>query len=82
MQPHSLRKQSLKPTFTEQSRTDVDPQLQDQQAGFRGGKSCTGQIETLRIILELSCEWNSSLFVNYIDYEKTFESLDRQPLNC
>ncbi|KAJ8378366.1 hypothetical protein AAFF_G00243240 [Aldrovandia affinis] len=58
----------------------VDPQLQDQQAGFRKGRSCTDQIATLRIILEQSLEWNSPLVVNFIDYEKAFDSLDRATL--
>ena len=58
----------------------VDPMLRDQQAGFRTNRSCTDQIATLRIILEQSLEWNSPLYVNFVDYEKAFDSLDRQTL--
>ena len=58
----------------------VDPQLRDQQAGFRSNRSCTDQIATLRIILEQSLEWNSPLYVNFIDYEKAFDSVDRHTL--
>lgn len=58
----------------------VDPHLRDQQAGFRKERSCTDQIATLRIILEQSLEWNSPLYVNFIDYEKAFDSVDRQIL--
>lgn len=58
----------------------VDPQLRDQQAGFRKNRSCTDQIATLRIIVEQSLEWNSPLYVNFIDYEKAFDSVDRQTL--
>ena len=58
----------------------VDPQLRDQQAGFRKNRSCTDQIATLRVILEQSLEWNSSLYINFIDYEKAFDSVDRQML--
>ena len=58
----------------------VDPLLRDQQAGFRANRSCTDQIATLRIILEQSLEWNSPLYVNFIDYEKAFDSVDRQTL--
>ena len=58
----------------------VDPILRDQQAGFRKGRSCTDKIATLRIIMEQSLEWNTSLYVNFIDYEKGFNSLDRQTL--
>ncbi|VDP37875.1 unnamed protein product [Schistosoma curassoni] len=58
----------------------VDAQLRDQQAGFRKDRSCTDQITTLRIIVEQSVEWNSSLFINFIDYEKSFDSVDRRTL--
>ena len=40
--------------------------------------SCS--VATLRIIVEQSIEWNSSLYVNFVDYEKTFDSLDRETL--
>ena len=58
----------------------VDPKLRDHHAGFRRGRPCTDQTATLRIILEQSCEWNSPLYVNFIDYEKAFDNLDRQSL--
>ncbi|VDP22276.1 unnamed protein product [Schistosoma margrebowiei] len=38
------------------------------------------QIATLRIIVEQSIEWNSSLYINFIDYEKAFDSVDRTTL--
>ncbi|CAH8530029.1 unnamed protein product [Schistosoma rodhaini] len=58
----------------------IDNQLQDQQAGFRKDRSCTDQIATLRIIVEQSVEWNSSLYINFIDFEKAFDSVDRRTL--
>ena len=58
----------------------VDPLFRDQQAGFRKNRSCTDQIATLRIILEQSQEWNSSLYINFLDYEKAFDSVDRETL--
>ncbi|VDP59479.1 unnamed protein product, partial [Schistosoma curassoni] len=58
----------------------VDAQHQDQQAGFRKDRSCTDQIATLRIIVEQSIEWNSSLYINFIDYEKAFDSVNRTTL--
>ncbi|KAH9581718.1 hypothetical protein MS3_00000626 [Schistosoma haematobium] len=59
------------------TKNSVDAQLRDQQAGFRKDRSCTDQIDTLRIIVEQSIEWNSSLYMNFIDCEKTFDSVDR-----
>ena len=58
----------------------VDPKLRDQQAGFRQNRSCTDQIATLRIIVEQSLEWNSPLYILFIDYEKAFDSVDRETL--
>ena len=59
---------------------EVDKSLREEQAGFRQGRSCTDQIATLRIIVEQSIEWNSSLNVNFVDYEKAFDSLDGETL--
>jgi len=58
----------------------VNETLRPNQAGFRPGRSCTDQTATLRIILEQVNEWNSPLFVNFIDYQKAFDSLDRKTL--
>ena len=54
--------------------------LRDHQAGFRQGRSCIDQIATLRSIVEQSIEFDSSLHLNFVDYEKAFDSLDRDPL--
>ncbi|VDP56682.1 unnamed protein product [Schistosoma curassoni] len=58
-------------------KVSVDAQLRDQQARFRKDRSCTEQIATLRIIVEQSIKWNSSLHINFIDYEKAFGCVDR-----
>ncbi|VDP47059.1 unnamed protein product [Schistosoma curassoni] len=58
----------------------VDAQRRDQQAGFHKNRSCTDRIATLRIIVEQSVEWNSPLYINFIDYEKAFDSVDRRTL--
>ena len=64
----------------ERMKKEVEAILRDEQAGFRQERSCTDQIATLRKILEQSLEWNTSLFVVFIDYEKAFDSLDRSTL--
>ena len=58
----------------------IDKQLREEQAGFRKNRSCTDQIATLRIIVEQSLEWNSPLYIGFVDYEKAFDSLDRESL--
>ncbi|PIK62384.1 endonuclease-reverse transcriptase [Apostichopus japonicus] len=58
----------------------VDKVLRQEQAGFRPNRSTTEQIFTLRNILEQSNEWNSPLYVHFIDFEKAFDSLHRNSL--
>ena len=64
----------------ERMKGKVDQTLREQQAGFRQDRSCTDQIAILRIIVEQSIEWNSSLYINFVDYEKAFDSVDRETL--
>ena len=61
-------------------REAVDRILRENQAGFRPSRSTADQITTLRIIVEQSLEWRSALCINFIDYEKAFDSLDRNVL--
>jgi len=55
-----------------------DSLSRDKQASFHRECSCTYQIATLRIIIEQSLEWNSGLFLAFIDFEKAFHSVDRE----
>ena len=48
--------------------------------GFHEDRFCTDQIATLRIIVEQSMGWDSSLYINVVDYEKAFDRLDRDTL--
>ena len=54
----------------------VDGKLREQKSGFITDRSCTDQITALRIIIEQSLEWNTS----FVDFEKAFDSLDREVL--
>ena len=58
----------------------LDEKLREEQAGFRAGRSCMDQIATLRIIIEQSIEWQSSLYINFIDFEKAFNSISTDVL--
>ena len=64
----------------ERLKEEVDKRLREEQAGFRKDRSCTDQIATLRIILEQSLEWNSPVYTTFVDYEKAFDSVDREVL--
>ena len=58
----------------------IDQELKDEQAGFRKERSCTDQIATLRVIVEQSIEWQTSLYVCFVDFEKAFDSVDQQTI--
>ena len=58
----------------------IDSKLCDHQAGCRQDMSCTDHIAALRIVIEQSLEWNSSFYVNFIDYEKAIDSIGRETL--
>ena len=58
----------------------VDKKLRKEQAGFRSGRSKIEQIFMLRNIIEQSVEWNASLYICFIDYEKAFDSVHRETL--
>lgn len=55
----------------------IDPKLRPEQAGFRAGRSCIDQINSLRMIIEQSVEMRSPLYLLFVDYEKAFDSVDR-----
>jgi len=59
---------------------EVNKQLRQEQAGFRRGRSTTEQIFILRNIIEQSIEWQSSLYVNFVDFEKAFDSIHQDSL--
>jgi hypothetical protein len=56
----------------------VEVRLRKEQAGFWKQRSCVDLINTLRIILEQSAEWQTSLYLTFIDSEKAFDSLNRR----
>ena len=58
----------------------VDTKLREEQAGFRAGRGTTEQIFVLRNILEQAIEWNSNLYLCFIDFEKAFDSVHRETL--
>ena len=57
-----------------------DDLLREEQAGFRRGRSCIDQIATLRIIIEQSIEWQSPLYATFVDFEKAFDSINRETI--
>ncbi|RUS87436.1 hypothetical protein EGW08_004811 [Elysia chlorotica] len=62
----------------ERLKTALDKKLRKEQEGFRQERSCTDQIATLRIIIEQSLEWQSPLYTVFVDFQKAFDSVDRE----
>jgi hypothetical protein len=44
--------------------------IRKEQAGFRPNRSCIDQINTLRIIIKQSLEFQSPLYLLFVDYQK------------
>ena len=61
----------------ERLKTALDKTLREEQAGFRQDISCTDHIATMRIIIEQSLEWQSPLYTVFVDFQKAFDSVDR-----
>ena len=58
----------------------VDQQLRKEQAGFRKGRGCADKIFILRNIIEQCTEWQRQLYINFVDFEKAFNSIHRETL--
>ena len=61
-------------------RQEVDTLLREEQAGFRSGRSCSEQILTLRNIIEQTLEFRGSMYLNFVDFRKAFDSIHRDSL--
>jgi len=61
----------------EQIKNSLEMGLQKEQAGFRKNRSCIDQINTLRVIIEQSVEFQSPLYMLLVDYQRAFDSLNR-----
>ena len=58
----------------------IEKKLREEQAGFRPNRSCSDQIFTLRRIIEKCLQKKHELVLNFIDFEKAFDSLHRESL--
>ena len=54
--------------------------LRKNQAGFRKGRSCRDQIFVLRKMIEEAQEFQRSLVINFVDFEKAFDCVFREGL--
>ena len=61
-------------------RIGVESKLRKEQGGFSPGRGTTEQVFILRNIIEQSIEWQSTLYANFKDFEKAFDSVHRESL--
>ena len=61
----------------ERLKTALDKRLRVEQAGFRQDRSCTDHIAIMHIIIEQSLEWQTLLYTVFVDFQKAFDSVDR-----
>jgi len=61
-------------------RMGIDHRLRKEQAGCRSGRRTTEQIFILRNILEQVNEWQATLYINFVDFEKAFDSVHKKGL--
>ena len=61
----------------ERIKEGIDTKLRCEQAGFQKGRGTTEQVFGLRNIIEQSIEWQAPLYINFVDFAKAFDSLDR-----
>ena len=54
----------------------VNCELPDVQAGFRKGRETRDQIANIRWIIEKIREFQKNIYFCFIDYAKTFDSVD------
>ena len=64
----------------ERLKIGIDKKLRKEQAGFRPKRSTTEQIFILRNILEQANEWRAGLYIQFVDFEKAFDSVHRESL--
>ena len=61
-------------------RPEIDPILRKNQNGFRTNRSTTGQILTIRRILEGVKSKNLPLTLFFIDFSKAFDTINRNKM--
>ena len=59
-------------------RSGVDKCLRNEQTGFRKGRGTTEQIFILCNIIEQVNEWQATLYLNFTDSKKAFNSMHRE----
>ena len=54
----------------QQIKKGTEKELWEEQAGFRSGRSFLDRMFMIRAVIEQSLQWNSSFYINFIDFLK------------
>ena len=71
---------SLLRVLLKRSEQTAEEQFSEHQAGFRRGVGTRDQIFNLRIVMEKAREFNTPLYMAFIDYKKAFDSVRHSAL--
>ena len=55
----------------------INSKLRQEQAGFRQNRGCMDHLFTLRNIIEQCTKWQNKLILNFIDFQRAFDSITR-----
>lgn len=58
----------------------VESTIRTEQSGFRAQRSCTDNINSLRIIIEQTIEFRSNLYITFVDFAKAFDKISRNAI--
>jgi len=60
--------------------TNLEKYIHKEKAGFQKWISCSVLISTLRQIFKQAKEWNRTVYANFMEFEKAFDSICRETL--
>ena len=58
----------------------VEPQLMEEQCGFREGRDTIDQIRLTRHVVERATEYHTTVYLCFVDLIKAYDSVDRAAL--
>ena len=73
----SIPGKALMRIILERLKAALDKTLSDEQAYFQLDRSCTDHIAIKSIIIKQSVEWQTPLYSVFVDFQKAFDSVDR-----
>ena len=58
----------------------MDHQINESQCGFRSNQGCNDQLFNLRILMQRAKEYNTALYLCFVDIPKAYDSVNRNAL--